>query len=101
MKTKDIAWLAGIIEGEGSLQMRLATPRILIEMTDLDKIKRISNLSKSPIYGPRKTSDNSKDSYRVNITKKKSGWCDNEHNATSWRKKASKSRGISIKMEKP
>ncbi len=71
MKTKDIAWLAGIIEGEGSLQMRLATPRILIEMTDLDIIKRISNLSKSPIYGPRKTSDNSKDSYRVNITKKR------------------------------
>lgn len=40
---KDITWLAGILEGEGSFTF-LHTPRINIGMTDLDTIERVRKI---------------------------------------------------------
>ncbi len=40
---KEIAWLAGILEGEGCFQYR-KTPVIKVKMTDLDTIERVSIL---------------------------------------------------------
>lgn len=51
IKIKDIAWLAGILEGEGWFGLhRKKHPSISVLMTDKDIIVRASNLMKSNIY---------------------------------------------------
>lgn len=44
MRVIDIAWLAGIIEGEGSFAIAKGSPLISVQMTDLDVIHRIAEL---------------------------------------------------------
>ena len=57
---RDIAWLAGILEGEGSFhsymhQKRWLTARISINMTDRDVIARIAKIIKCTSFrGPYK-----------------------------------------------
>lgn len=62
MKTKDIAWLAGILEGEGCFRSDFT---IYIKMVDEDIIKRVACIFKRPYYsqknGPGKLA------YRVTI----------------------------------
>jgi hypothetical protein len=48
MKTLDIAWLAGLWEGEGCFLFN-KTPTMAIEMTDLDVIERVSSLMKHKV----------------------------------------------------
>jgi hypothetical protein len=65
----EIAWLAGIIEGEGSFDFQEGgSPKIKVKMTDEDVIKHISSIWKRPYY----KEDNShlinhKDGYHVSI----------------------------------
>lgn len=58
MKSLDIAWVAGILEGEGCFVIVDATPRILVEMTDEDIIVRLRNIispkSKIGVLPPRR-----------------------------------------------
>ncbi len=70
--TKDIAWLAGLIEGEGCVtvnrQGRSTTPVLQLDLTDLDVMVRAATLLKrkvhlGPVPGPRH-----KQSYRVRVT---------------------------------
>ena len=56
IKLKEIAWLAGIIEGEGSFHYAKSnSPMIVIKMTDKDVIERIASLFKRRVseYPPR------------------------------------------------
>jgi hypothetical protein len=46
---KEIAWLAGIIEGEACIRVDYS-PAIVIAMTDEDIIKRVATLFKRPFY---------------------------------------------------
>jgi hypothetical protein len=48
MKIRDIAWLAGLLEGEGSFGMAKGSPLIQIGMSDLDVITRAANLMGAP-----------------------------------------------------
>lgn len=51
--TKEIAWLAGLLEGEAHFGIsNRSSPRISVKMTDLDIIQRISHLFDSTVYGP-------------------------------------------------
>lgn len=57
MDTKDICWIAGLLEGEGYFGMRKSggykgTPVIQLQMTDRDIVSRASELFKSKLYGP-------------------------------------------------
>lgn len=40
----DVAWLAGIVEGEGSIMWAKATPVIALQMTDDDVVRRAAKL---------------------------------------------------------
>ena len=44
MKTEDIAWLAGLLEGEGTFRFYGATPGVRVAMTDKDIIERAAKL---------------------------------------------------------
>jgi hypothetical protein len=41
MKDTEIAWLAGLIEGEGCFTGDAEHPKIFVQMTDLDVIERL------------------------------------------------------------
>jgi hypothetical protein len=65
VKTGDIYWLAGILEGEGSFQWYHSTPAIRVEMTDKDVIEKAAALL-NPVYEIRvRTLPSGKESYRV------------------------------------
>ena len=51
MNTKDIAWLAGLLEGEGHFAFN-GTPTIKLAMTDGDIVKRASQLMAGTFTGP-------------------------------------------------
>lgn len=81
IETKDIAWLAGIIEGEGSISIcnggfnktyskYYITPHIQVTMTDKDVIDRVASIWKSKTRGPYKKERNGtqcKDAYNTSI----------------------------------
>lgn len=51
ISTKDIIWLAGYLEGEGTFdKQRSASLRIKVNSTDLDVIKYVSRIMKAHIY---------------------------------------------------
>ena len=49
LNTRDIAWLAGLIEGEGCFTKCRESIRISIAMTDKDVIQRVADMWKSPV----------------------------------------------------
>ena len=79
MNTRDIAWLAGLLEGEGSFGLiRRAgyqgTIVIRLQMTDRDVIEKAAALVGRPVggpygpYGRRKDGGPKKPCYAVNVT---------------------------------
>ena len=62
VKTKDIYWLAGLFEGEGSFSLHHpkkekergypGTPVIQLKMTDYDIIQKVAKIMGAKIYGP-------------------------------------------------
>ena len=52
IEVKDIAWLAGIIEGEGSFLTCNTTPCISLQMTDKDIVERAARLLGVSVGGP-------------------------------------------------
>lgn len=57
---KDIAWVAGLLEGEGCFYIQENTPVIVIDMTDLDIVEKWKSISKGEqkihtrVYPPEK-----------------------------------------------
>lgn len=49
----DIAWIAGLLEGEGTFCVTLAqSPTVAVQMNDKDIIAKVAQLMNSKIYGP-------------------------------------------------
>lgn len=87
MSTKDIAWLAGLLEGEAtfnlaggrhSRQQRPTNPRIVLCMTDEDVCRRAHALLGGNFYGPyrgRAFKPHYKSYFRVDVTGRRAvGW---------------------------
>ena len=47
MKTKELHWLAGLLEGEGCFTFNTYSPVIMLAMTDEDEVRRAATLMKS------------------------------------------------------
>ena len=67
---KDLYWLAGIIEGEGtfgyynSKRNRLAYPRVKVKMTDEDVVRKCHEISGvGRVFGPYKADETRKESW--------------------------------------
>src|SRR5262245_34520344 len=50
VKTLDIAWLAGILEGEASFSLRNGSPKIQMQSTDKDVVERIAGIFGVPFH---------------------------------------------------
>ena len=53
----DIAWLAGLLEGEGCFKIQSSggykgSISIALQMTDKDVVERVANLFQTPLWGP-------------------------------------------------
>lgn len=63
--SEEIAWLAGILDGEGSFLLNRSIvggkvylyPKIIVGMTDLDVIERVADLFGTSVYEPPKMKD--------------------------------------------
>lgn len=54
---RDLYWLAGLLEGEGSFVVSYqpngkGVPRVVLKMTDRDVVQRVANLWQSTLLGP-------------------------------------------------
>jgi len=76
MRTLDIAWLAGIIEGEGSFMFKESeSPMIAIQMSDEDIVQRVAAMWGRKVNGPYERKDGYKTTWRCTVTGKKAvGW---------------------------
>lgn len=67
---KDIYWLAGIIEGEGSFTHSrkkvggAPLAKITINMTDQDVLERVASITKSNLLGPYTRKENNRKDYK-------------------------------------
>ena len=72
IQSRDIFWLAGILEGEGCFSYK-RTPNIQLSMTDRDIVARVSNLTGFAMYSDKRP--NRKRAYRTNVTgARAAGW---------------------------
>lgn len=71
MKDTDIAWIAGLFEGEGSITIVNNVVRVTIQMTDLDILQRVQDVFGGRIYSCSKQVDHHKDSWKWTITSTK------------------------------
>lgn len=62
-----VAWLAGILEGEGCFDTSAGTPRIRVKMGDKDVVERIAELWKTKVYNRVDGRSNHNQMYEVSI----------------------------------
>jgi hypothetical protein len=71
MDEQDLHWLAGLLEGEGSFLKPSPSepklPRITIEMTDEDVIRKVAGLFEVKYYATLRRSDGRKVTYKVQV----------------------------------
>jgi hypothetical protein len=48
----EIAWAAGLFEGEGCICVSGSTPVMTIAMADEDVVRRFAEIAGGPVYGP-------------------------------------------------
>jgi len=56
ISTKDICWLAGLVEGEGAFLVNHYSLVMVISSTDFDVIDRAGKIMNAPVRGPYKQS---------------------------------------------
>lgn len=66
MTKEEIAWLAGLLEGEGYFHLR-HTPKISLAMTDEDVIAKVAKLFRKKYIKIRKDVPNRKDVFRTEV----------------------------------
>ena len=66
MTNIEIAWLAGIIEGEGCLSSR-RTPTVTVVMTDFDVVEKIANLFGKHVHSAPGAKAHHKEIYRASV----------------------------------
>ena len=75
MDEKDLCWLAGLLEGEGSFLKPAPSepklPRITIEMTDEDVIRKVASLFEVNYYATLNRNDGRKVTYKVQVKGKR------------------------------
>jgi|SRR6185369_2741093 len=64
---KEIAWVAGIIEGEGCIRFN-GTPKITIKMCDKDIIERLAKIFGKPVYSHLSNNKIYSSQYAVYVT---------------------------------
>jgi len=53
MASYDIAWAAGLFEGEGTVTRTKGIPRLALKMTDFEPVRRFASIVEvGKIYGP-------------------------------------------------
>ncbi len=65
MKKTELAWLAGLLEGEGHFSMAGGSPAVVLLMTDKDVVKRVSALFSSKVYPVKDNRPNTKQAWRT------------------------------------
>lgn len=58
LTSKDIAWIAGLLEGEGSFLVANKSICVMCQMTDKDIIERLASYFVCPVGGPDKDGRN-------------------------------------------
>jgi hypothetical protein len=76
---KDIAWVAGLIEGEGCFTFNKGTPRLAIDMTDKDVLDKLASFIGGTVNGPyprkKRNGEPAKDAWELAIYgKHAAGW---------------------------
>ena len=74
MNEADLAWAAGIYEGEGSVYIlphKRSCANLQISMTDLDILQRLQNLFGGSIYAKKKQKVHHKQGWTWQLSKKK------------------------------
>ncbi len=71
----EIAWTAGLYEGEGSITVRNGGVRLSIQMTDEDVIRRLHDIWSGNIGGPYQGRPNAKPIWQWGVN----NWFDAEH----------------------
>lgn len=77
IKSVDIAWVAGLLEGEGNFSYPRLQRTILIQcaMTDVDVLKKLCRVVGGNLNGPYKYGSNQKYFWRVTVTgSRAAGW---------------------------
>ncbi len=67
MQTTEIAWLAGLLEGEGCFTRNTSSPKIAVRMTDLDTIERVADLMDTKTISTYVREGNRKTQYETTI----------------------------------
>lgn len=96
IESRDIHWLAGLLEGEGTFyrykwkgRKTYVSPRISVCSTDKDIIDRVSSIMDTRTYGPYKYGDNKKPWWKTETTKSTGvGWMMTLYSLMGERRKA-------------
>ena len=64
MALRNIAWLAGLLEGEAYFCLQSGSPGIRLAMTDLDVVLRATELLGAHSVNPQRQADTAKDSWK-------------------------------------
>ena len=67
MKTAEITWMAGLIEGEGCFSINRNTPAVIVGMTDMDVVQKVANYFGSNLRGPQRRSSSKKDVWITSV----------------------------------
>lgn len=101
--TRDIYWLAGIIEGEGNICVGPHTPALRVSMSDLDIMIRVAKILPAKVNGPYNSSKKKIDGtackplYQVGVTgTKAAAWLMTLYPLLGERRKAVAKEALSV-----
>ncbi len=66
----NVAWLAGLLEGEGCFDLKGRSPRIQLRMTDKDVMDRAATLTGGKVNGPYDQKGGTKSIYQMQLLRK-------------------------------
>lgn len=64
---RDLAWVAGFVEGEGCFAWNGKSPRLTVTGTDPDVMGRFASITKRRVRGPIEKGGNRKQQYVVDV----------------------------------
>lgn len=75
MTTANIAWMTGLLEGEGCFSINRNTPAVIVAMTDEDVVRKAAGFFGSTLRGPQRRSSSKKDVWVTSVHGSKAvGW---------------------------
>ena len=67
MRTADLTYMAGLLEGEGCFSINRGCPAVILGMTDMDIVDRAAKTFGSTLRGPQRRSSSKKDVWITSI----------------------------------